>query len=101
MSMVVRIIFLNSVPDNLGAYYPEDYYGGIPVSVQALEASAGQHEKYKIDLVKRVAHRGRLLEIGPSMGGFALLPRTAGHDVEATEMDQRCIAREMTLRILE
>jgi SAM-dependent methyltransferase len=83
-----RLIFLSPVPADLSRYYPPDYYP-IPASAAELE-SRSQHERYKVDMVRRFVQNGRLLEIGPATGGFALLAKKAGFMVEALEMDRRC-----------
>jgi 2-polyprenyl-3-methyl-5-hydroxy-6-metoxy-1,4-benzoquinol methylase len=82
------LIFLAPIPTDLARYYPSDYY--------TLAASADQmaqwaeHERYKLDIVRRFADGGRLLEIGPASGGFALLAKRAGFEVEAIEMSGEC-----------
>jgi len=47
-------------------------------------------EKYKIEIVKRFAGGGRLLEIGPAYGTFGWLAKQAGFEVEAIEMEAAC-----------
>jgi hypothetical protein len=76
------LISLANVPEDLGRYYPEGY-GLIPQSDDAIEAGL-LHEQYKIDLVKRFAGGGRLVEIGPSWGAFCLLASRAGFSVTLT-----------------
>ena len=82
------LLFLHPVPGNLGTYYPTDYHS-VPSgrSEMALQA---EHERYKLDLVREYKENGRLLEIGPSWGGFCLQAKAAGYDVEAFEMDPGC-----------
>ena len=82
------LIFLSPVPEDLGGYYPTDYYA-FPASMRQFESGA-EPERYKIELVQRFAAGGRLLEIGPSNGNFTLLAKMAGFEVEAIEMDERC-----------
>jgi 2-polyprenyl-3-methyl-5-hydroxy-6-metoxy-1,4-benzoquinol methylase len=82
------LIFLWPIPDNLGDYYPKQYYT-IPPSLQRLTAGA-EGERYKIEIVQRFARHGRLLEIGPAYGSFALLAKNAGFQVEVIEMDGDC-----------
>jgi 2-polyprenyl-3-methyl-5-hydroxy-6-metoxy-1,4-benzoquinol methylase len=82
------IVFLSPVPRDIGKYYPSDYYG-IPSSVADL-AAAAQFERYKIELVRRFATGGRLLEIGPAYGAFTWLAKQAGFDAFAIEMSEAC-----------
>jgi 2-polyprenyl-3-methyl-5-hydroxy-6-metoxy-1,4-benzoquinol methylase len=83
-----RLIFLSPIPNDLGKYYPADYYS-IPLSINELAESA-EEERYKIDIVKQFASGGRLLEIGPAYGGFIYLAKQAGFTAEAIEMDPSC-----------
>ena len=82
------LLSLANVPEDLGRYYPEGY-GLIPKTDAAIEAGL-QHEQYKIDLVKRFASGGRLVEIGPSWGAFSMLASRAGFTVQAIEMNREC-----------
>ncbi len=83
-----KIIFLSPIPANLGDFYPTQYYT-LPASMQQFEVGA-EPERYKIELVQKFVSDGRLLEIGPSNGNFALLAKNSGFEVEALEMDERC-----------
>ncbi|MEO7652033.1 MAG: class I SAM-dependent methyltransferase [Bryobacteraceae bacterium] len=76
------------MPGDLRPFYSTKYHVH-PETDEAIEAGVA-HEKYKIDLVRRFAHAGRLLEIGPSWGAFCLLAKRAGFEVEAIEMDPVC-----------
>jgi len=82
------IVFLSPIPQDIGKYYPADYYG-IPRSVANL-AAAAELERYKIELVQRFVARGRLLEIGPAYGAFTWLAKQAGFDASAIEMSEAC-----------
>lgn len=82
------IVFLAPIPQDIGKYYPSDYYG-IPRSVADL-AAAAEPERYKIELVQRFATGGRLLEIGPAYGAFTWLAKRAGFDASAIEMSEAC-----------
>jgi 2-polyprenyl-3-methyl-5-hydroxy-6-metoxy-1,4-benzoquinol methylase len=82
------LIYLFPVPTDLGKYYPNEYYA-LPSSVEQL-ASNAESERFKIDIIQRFVSHGRLLEIGPSWGGFTYLAQKAGFEVEAIEMDTRC-----------
>ena len=83
-----ELIFIYPTPDNLTDYYPETYHF-IPDSGEYLEA-ASIPERYKIELVQRFIHSGRLLEIGPSYGAFTYLAKKAGFEVDAIERDIKC-----------
>ena len=85
-----RLIFLSPVPDDLGSFYPPDYYP-VPTSAEELRAAA-RNEQFKLDLIAPFARSGMLLEVGPAFGNFAFLAKEAGFDVEVVEMDARCCA---------
>ena len=79
---------LSSIPADLGRYYPADYYG-FPRSREELLAAA-DHERYKLEIVRSFAPPGRLIEIGPAAGAFAVVAQEAGYEVSAIEMDSDC-----------
>ena len=68
-------------------YYPGEYYA-IP-TIGSLERLASR-EQCKINAIKRFVMRGRLLEIGPAFGTFALRARQEGFEVTCIERDARC-----------
>jgi 2-polyprenyl-3-methyl-5-hydroxy-6-metoxy-1,4-benzoquinol methylase len=82
------LIFISPIPQNLGDYYPQEYYF-IPETVEFLKKTAA-HEKYKIEIVQRYVKQGRMLEIGPSLGCFTYLAKQSGFEAEAIEIDARC-----------
>lgn len=82
------LIFISPIPQNLGDYYPDQYYH-IPETVDFLEANSAP-EQYKIEIIQRYVKQGRLLEIGPSMGCFTYLAKRSGFEAEAIEMDAKC-----------
>ncbi len=82
------LIFLSPIPANLGDYYQSDYYP-IPASRAAL-AAAAEGQRYKIDAIRPLKARGKLLEIGASFGAFAYLAQEAGYDTEVIELDRDC-----------
>ena len=82
------LISLADPPADLARYYADAYHA-VPATAADIERGA-EHDRYKIDLVRRYVSAGRLLEIGPSWGAFCLLAGRAGFDVEAIEMDRRC-----------
>jgi 2-polyprenyl-3-methyl-5-hydroxy-6-metoxy-1,4-benzoquinol methylase len=83
-----RVIFISPVPADLGQYYPESYYT-LPTSSAELDPMSAP-ERYKLEIVNRFAAGGRLVEVGPGLGGFAYLAKRGGFEVEAIEMDRRC-----------
>lgn len=84
------LIFLHPVPADLGKYYETAYPPySIPKSAAELEQASGT-VRWRVEYVKRYAHGGRLLEIGPSYGGFAYEAVKAGFQVDAIEMDGKC-----------
>lgn len=94
------LVFLDAAPADLGRYYEESYHM-IPRSLDALARSAEAHERYKLALLRSVKAAGRVIEIGPGSGGFALLARQAGYDVTVIDMSAsacRFIADEVKVR---
>lgn len=83
-----KLIFISPIPEKLAHYYPEKYHR-VPKSVEYLD-TISKNEDYKIEIVQRFSEKGRLLEIGPSYGGFIYLAKKAGYEVNAIEMDSRC-----------
>lgn len=76
------------VPADLARYYTAEYYA-VPVDRGALIAgSAG--ERYKLDLIRPLVGSGRLVEVGPAVGGFAAVMQDAGYETSAIEMDADC-----------
>lgn len=65
-----------------------EYYA-LPASRAALAAAAAP-DRYKLELVRSVVPRGRLIEVGPAIGGFAVHAADAGYDTSAIEMDPDC-----------
>ena len=78
------VIRLENVPDNLGDYYPSDYYA-LPTTEQ-LEKIA-KANPFKIDTIRSFKTQGSLLEIGPSYGVFSFQAKQAGFQVDVIEMD--------------
>lgn len=85
-----RTLQIVETPSDLAQFYPTAYYP-LPASRQELEESA-ENERFKLEIVQEFVRTGRLLEIGPGVGGFALLAKDAGFDVNTVEMDARCCA---------
>lgn len=83
-----NLIFILPIPEELANYYPDKYHG-IPKSVEELDVIS-KNENYKIETIQRFSGKGRLLEIGPSYGGFTYLAKKAGYEVDAIEMNKNC-----------
>jgi glycosyltransferase involved in cell wall biosynthesis/2-polyprenyl-3-methyl-5-hydroxy-6-metoxy-1,4-benzoquinol methylase len=84
-----RTLALADVPEDLGAFYPPSYYR-VPASRAELLAAAGEAERAKLALLHEFVPSGRLVEVGPAIGGFLAVAQQAGYDVEAIEMDEAC-----------
>jgi 2-polyprenyl-3-methyl-5-hydroxy-6-metoxy-1,4-benzoquinol methylase len=82
-----KCIYLPKTPNDLGAYYKNDYYD-IP-TLEHLQELASK-DLNKIAIVKRFCDNGDLLEVGPAFGVFAFQAKTAGFSVNVIEMDKRC-----------
>ena len=83
-----KLIFILPIPEELAYYYPDKYHD-VPKSIEELDAIS-KNENYKIEIVQRFSGKGRLLEIGPSYGGFTYLAKKAGYEVDAIEMNKHC-----------
>ena len=81
------LIYLVNVPEDMGKYYPENYYT-IPPLAKLKRIARG--ERYMIEMVKEFVKSGRLLEVGSAFGIFAYQALDAGFMVDAIEMDKRC-----------
>lgn len=81
-------LFLHPVPQDLGRYYPAAYHD-VPADLAAFRSRIGR-QSFKIDIVRRHASGGDLLEIGPSHCEALYLAREAGFRVHGLEMDERC-----------
>jgi 2-polyprenyl-3-methyl-5-hydroxy-6-metoxy-1,4-benzoquinol methylase len=81
-------VFLANVPEELNRYYANEYYA-IPTLERLHRIS--KKGRSRIDVISRFALGKRLLEIGPAFGVFAWQAKQAGFDVEAIEMDDRCV----------
>jgi 2-polyprenyl-3-methyl-5-hydroxy-6-metoxy-1,4-benzoquinol methylase len=79
-------IFLTDPPQDLGRFYPDDYYV-LPTGEQLDRAARA--ERFKLRLIEPYADGGRLVEIGPGAGAFAHAASQAGFDVTGIEMDAR------------
>ena len=87
--------YLGAIPPDLQHYYEGEYHR-LPASAQEV-ADLAESERFKLDIIGRFAHEGRVLEIGPSFGAFAYLALNAGFDVDVVEPDRGC--REVLRRL--
>ncbi len=90
-------LFLDNVPEDLGRYYPSEYYV-LPDAEQLERLRAA--ERHKLALIG-ARGSGRLVEIGPGAGGFSYAARRAGYDVTAIEMDERAAEHVRTVAGVE
>jgi 2-polyprenyl-3-methyl-5-hydroxy-6-metoxy-1,4-benzoquinol methylase len=81
------VLWLLNPPEELSAYYPDDYHEFL--RGEALAAAAAE-EAPRLGLITRHVSGGRLVEIGPSQGVFAYAAKQAGFDVVGLEMDAAC-----------
>ena len=81
------LIFLSNVPDDLGAYYGNEYYREPSLKkIKKVAAKTG----YQLDMVRRFVRGGHLLEIGSAFGTFAYQAKEAGFQVDVIEREKRC-----------
>lgn len=82
-------LHLANVPADLARFYPDSYFA-FP-SVEQLRAEAAGPESYRMTIVARHVGGGRLIEIGPGTGNFAVQALDAGFDVAAIEADPSAV----------
>lgn len=80
------VLYLRDAPADLGRFYPDEYFT-LP-GPEELRAIGRGSERYRIELLRRHVRTGRLAEIGPGDGIFALQALDAGFEVKAIEMDR-------------
>src|SRR4051812_7000026 len=85
-----NLLFQSPIPEDLARYYTDIYYR-VPNSVEELAARA-RPEQYKIEMIQNYILKGKLLDIGASVGAFAYLAKQAGYEAEVIEMDKDCCA---------
>ena len=85
-------VFLVDPPADLGRYYAEDYYQFGPDGEPAWRTDEPrmQAASYRIGLLRAHTEPGRLIEIGAGTGAFASAAQSAGYEVSAIEMSERC-----------
>lgn len=82
-----RLIFLTDPPEDLRPYYDEGYF---QLPSRERLAEIGRRDRHQLEMLREWMPGGRMLEIGPAYGAFALQAAGAGFDVTAIEMDERC-----------
>jgi SAM-dependent methyltransferase len=85
-------VFLVDPPADLARYYAEDYYHFDPDGEPAWKADEPRMRaaSYRVDLLRSHTEPGRLIEIGSGTGAFASAAQSAGFQVSAIEMSERC-----------
>jgi hypothetical protein len=81
------VIALANPPADLSRYYAGDYFS-MPSKERLARLAA--KENAKISAVTRFASGGRLLEIGPAIGAFAIRAVNEGFSVSVIEQDAGC-----------
>jgi SAM-dependent methyltransferase len=77
-------IVLAEVPNDLGSYYAANGYGS---AVEPEVPAFVRREQAKLELVRRFAQGGSMVEIGPGPGMFTRVAQRDGFDITAIEMD--------------
>ncbi|MHB1261335.1 MAG: class I SAM-dependent methyltransferase [Thermoplasmatota archaeon] len=75
-------LYIDAVPADLGRYYPSSYHE-LPDRKRMERLARGR--RHALRLLGRFVRGGRLLEVGPGSGAFALAAKTAGFEVEVVE----------------
>jgi 2-polyprenyl-3-methyl-5-hydroxy-6-metoxy-1,4-benzoquinol methylase len=79
-------LFLTPVPPDLERYYVDDGYGS---PEEEMVPEFIRRELGKLELIKRFAPAGTMVEIGPGPGFFTRTAKAAGFELTAIEMDSR------------
>jgi SAM-dependent methyltransferase len=85
-------VFLLDPPEDLARYYAEDYYQFGPDGEPAWKTDDARLRaaSYRVQLLRAHTAPGRLIEIGAGTGAFASAAKSAGFEVGAIEMSERC-----------
>ena len=84
-------IFIADVPENMGLYYSQDYPAYAVKNTQEIEDNLNYLECQKLEIVKKYAPLGRLVEVGPAAGRFLSLANSSGYQVLGIEQDAGCV----------
>lgn len=85
-------IFILPVPINLSIYYDQDYPAYSVNKKKREELLIDRLERSKLELIRRHAPTGRLIEVGPASGRFLKIAADGGYDVSGIEQDTRCVS---------
>lgn len=92
-----RLVFLADPPEDLGAYYPPSYH---TFPTRARLEQMARHSAHRVRYLQQVIPNGRLLEVGPGTGAFALAAAQAGFSVETIERSaEACEFLERVARV--
>jgi 2-polyprenyl-3-methyl-5-hydroxy-6-metoxy-1,4-benzoquinol methylase len=85
-------VFIADPPADLARYYASDYYRFGPDGEPAWKSDEPRRQaaSYRVDLLRSHIEPGRLIEIGSGTGAFASTAQSAGFQVSAIEMSERC-----------
>lgn len=85
-------VFIVDPPADLARYYAEDYYHFGPDGEPAWKSDPPRMlaASHRVDLLRAHTEPGRLIEIGAGTGAFAVAAQSAGFQVSAIEMSERC-----------
>ena len=85
-------VYIVDPPADLGRYYAEDYYQFAPDGEPAWKTDEARLRAaaHRVDLMRSHTAPGRLIEIGAGTGAFASAAQSAGYEVSAIEMSERC-----------
>jgi len=86
-----KSIFLQPVPNNLSFYYGESYPAYAVKNINRIEKKNNYHEQAKLEIVKKYASSGKLVEVGPATGRFLAAASRAGYEVLGIEQDAGCV----------
>jgi len=87
-----RSIFLHPVPNNLSFYYGQNYPAYAVKNTKKIENNLNYLEHAKLDIVKKYAPPGKLVEVGPAAGRFLSVASQAGYEVLGIEQDAECVS---------
>lgn len=82
-----RLVFLANPPDDLYPYYAGDY---LQLPSRTRLGHIARKERHRLRMLTPWVKGGRMVEIGPAHGAFALQARQAGFNVNTIEMDGEC-----------
>jgi SAM-dependent methyltransferase len=85
-------VFLLDPPADLARYYAEDYYhfGADGEPAWKGDEPRMRAASHRVELLRSHTEPGRLIEIGAGTGAFASAAKSAGFQVSAIEMSERC-----------